>query len=316
MSFLQKFKALQWPALGDPSLLTPWIQENLEVFIEGAVEASLSRKNQHNCPANLRESIRYSLLAPGKRIRPRLALACGQMLQIHPLAALSAGAAIEMIHCFTLIHDDLPCMDNDDFRRGRPSNHKVYGESLALLAGDALMACALDTLLLSRDSVPADHLLSALDRFSWASGARGVMGGQAQEFLLTAQSTRPQLETMFAGKTGALFSASLEIPMALAGLSDETREGKVISRFAAELGYAFQVADDIEDAEAPGSRESEKPQSILFYISAKQAAQETYSRLLRATDELKLCFGSKALALNAIAQEVLQKLQKQGQNRE
>jgi geranylgeranyl diphosphate synthase type II len=316
MSAIQKFQTLHWPTVGETIPLQLWIQENLEAFIEEAIEASLSRRNQQSSPPNLREAIRYSLLAPGKRIRPRLAIACGQMLQIPPLAALAAGAAIEMIHCFTLIHDDLPCMDNDDFRRGRPSNHKVYGEALALLAGDSLMACALDTLLLSRRSVPADHLLNAFDRFSWACGARGVMGGQAQEFLLTPQATRQQLETMFAGKTGALFSASLEIPMAMAGLSDETREGKVIARFAAELGYAFQVADDIEDAEAPGSRESEKPQSILFYLSAKQAAQETHLRLLRASDELKLCFGSKAWALNAIAQEVLQKLQKQGQNRE
>ena len=98
-------------------------------------------------PPHLQESIRYSLLSPGKRIRPRLLLASGQMLDVPHQALLPAAIAVEMVHCFTLIHDDLPCMDNDDFRRGIPTNHKKFGESLALLAGDSLMALAIDVFL-------------------------------------------------------------------------------------------------------------------------------------------------------------------------
>ena len=118
-----------------------------KVDLEQALAQALDRhlvSTDGRTPPNLEESIRYSLLAPGKRIRPRLALASARLVGLSPQAALPAALAVEMIHCFTLIHDDLPCMDDDDFRRGRPSNHKIYGEGLALLAGDALMMLALD----------------------------------------------------------------------------------------------------------------------------------------------------------------------------
>jgi geranylgeranyl diphosphate synthase type II len=220
-----------------------------------------------------------------------------------------------MVHCFTLIHDDLPCMDNDDFRRGRPSNHKVFGEGMALLAGDALMASALDTLLIAAKDIRPEYLIAAVRKFSWACGTRGVMGGQALESTLTANSNLKELEAMFAGKTGALFSASLLVPMAMAGVTEDSSEGKVISEFAAELGYAFQVADDIEDAEAPGSKEAEKPQSILYYLGAATAARQTFDRLTKATLRLKSMHGDAAGTLASIAEEVSKKLEIQGNRR-
>jgi geranylgeranyl diphosphate synthase type II len=215
---------------------------------------------------------------------------------------------IEMIHCFTLIHDDLPCMDNDDFRRGRPSNHKVYGEAMALLAGDALVACATDTLMIAEGAVPDSALLRAIRRLSWAAGPRGVIGGQAMEPLLSKTSTLSDLEKMFAGKTGALFAASLLLPLDLAGVDESTREGAVTARFARELGYAFQVADDLEDAEAPDSKEAEKPQSILYFLSSTEAATQTSARLSRSIDELRTLFGARASGLADIGAEVLKKL--------
>jgi geranylgeranyl pyrophosphate synthase len=271
-----------WPAAPTPTDFSRWVDAHLEGFLAASLDQALEE-----APDNLSEAIRYSLLAPGKRIRPRLALACGALLELPPTAALAAGCAIEMVHCFTLIHDDLPCMDDDDFRRGRPSNHKAFGEGLALLAGDALIA---------------------LRRLSWASGPRGVIGGQAMEPLLTQQPTLEGLERMFALKTGALFSTSLLLPLDLAGMDEDGREGVAISNFARELGYAFQVADDLEDAEVPGSTEHEKPHSIVYHLSASEAARRAHSRLSQATDDLRTLWGPRATLLVGIGGEVLTKL--------
>jgi geranylgeranyl diphosphate synthase type II len=214
-----------------------------------------------------------------------------------------------MIHCFSLIHDDLPCMDDDDFRRGRPSNHKVFGEGMALLSGDALMACASDTLLMSAQAgIAPTHVLSAIKRFNWASGPQGVIGGQAMEPLLAEQPSLDFLERMFAGKTGALFVASLLLPLDLSGISETSREGGAIASFARELGYAFQVADDLEDALEPGSREHEKPHSIVYHLPIPDAARRTHLRLARATDDLRTVYGARAAHLASIAGEVLKKL--------
>jgi len=309
----QNLHVAPWPSDSTPESFTKWVDTHLESFLESALDASLGRTPTthppYAAPENLRECIRYSLLAPGKRIRPRLALATGMMLQLPPTAALAAGCAIEMIHCFSLIHDDLPCMDDDDFRRGRPSNHKVYGEGLALLSGDALMACASDTLLLSAQAgIAPAHVLGAIKRFNWASGPQGVIGGQAMEPLLADQPSLGFLERMFAGKTGALFVASLMLPLDLAGISENSREGGVIASFARELGYAFQVADDLEDALEPGSREHEKPHSIIYHISPPEAARRTHARLARATDDLRTVHGARAAHLASISGEVLKKL--------
>lgn len=278
--------------------------------LEGALSQALDRHladRDGQTPANLAESIRYSLLAPGKRIRPRLALACARMIGLDPAAALPAALAIEMIHCFTLIHDDLPCMDDDDFRRGRPSNHKVYGDALALLAGDALMMVALDTLTEAASHAQPQAFARALRRFTWASGPRGVIGGQAAESLLGPASTLAELEKMHAMKTGALFSASLLIPKDLAGVPDTGARGESIERFACELGLAFQIADDLEDAE----KEAKEPTSILSYVSADQARSDTLRRLKAATQALGEAWGAtQSSELAAIAGEVCKSLER------
>jgi geranylgeranyl diphosphate synthase type II len=285
--------------------------------LEDALKSALERHlegSDGKTPSNLADAIRYSLLAPGKRIRPRLCLATAQLVGLSKAAALPAALALEMIHCFTLIHDDLPCMDDDDFRRGRPSNHKVHGEAVALLAGDALMMLALEVFMDSAPHVPAPDFLRALRRLAWASGPRGVMGGQAAESLLNPQSKIEELETMHAMKTGALFSASLLLPKDLAGIPDKSPpgtapRGETLARFAAELGLAFQVADDLDDAQTQG--EAGKPTSVLFYQTAEKTRSETLARLNGATQALAAVWGAEPSAeLAAISDEVIRSLSK------
>lgn len=273
--------------------------QSLQRALQGAGDNASTR---YRSPTNLSESIQYSLLAPGKRIRPRLALACAQMLDLPVESAQAAAFAIEMIHCFTLIHDDLPCMDDDDFRRGRPANHKKFGEAVALLAGDALIGIAMDTLL----EAPAGPslVLQAARRLSWAMGARAVIGGQAAEALLGTDSQLNQLRDMHAQKTGALFVASLMMPLDLSGISQTSPQGHAVYRFSEKLGLGFQTVDDLEDAVEEGV----SPTSVLYYLPAAEAAAQAHEALRLAAEKLERQWGRKSAALQSIAQEVLNRL--------
>jgi geranylgeranyl diphosphate synthase, type II len=269
-----------------------------------ALESVIDRLTM-DVPMHLAESIRYSLLAPGKRIRPRLVLACARMTGLSLGAAIPAALAIEMIHCFTLIHDDLPCMDNDDFRRGKPSNHRKFGEATALLAGDSLLALAFEAFADASVRVSADHFICALRRLAWATGPRGVIGGQSAESTLNERSSIDDVRTVHAGKTGALFIASLLVPADLAGVNIETAGGAAIAFYATELGLAFQTVDDLEDAQATSAH---TPTSILSHVSAHDAAQTAHSRLTDAMESLASQWGDASKQLNAIANEVLTRL--------
>jgi geranylgeranyl diphosphate synthase type II len=213
--------------------------------------------NQIDSPAKISESIRYSLLLPGKRIRPRLLLATAQLLGLPPQASWPAAIALEMIHAFSLIHDDLPCLDNDDFRRGKPSNHRVYGEATALLAGDGLILAALETFTLSATHLPAPAFVAGLRSFIRASGPLGLTGGQALEldFQSKAREESPRsrewtqnaLMRIHHLKTGALFRAALEVPLEFSGISSSTPQFECISKLGGVIGKAFQVVDDWHD---------------------------------------------------------------------
>jgi len=266
----------------------------LEQFLERALAGA---------PVKLAEAIRYSVLAPGKRIRPRLAMNSGRMVGIAREAAAAAATAIELVHCYTLIHDDLPCLDNDDFRRGRPSNHKQFGEATALLAGDALTALAFEALLTAAPHVTAPQCLTrATARLAWAMGPRGVVGGQAAELALSPRSTIDELRTMFAGKTGALFKASLLLPADLADLPPGPRLAS-LERFAAELGFAFQVADDLEDGEKDRTH-----LNILHHLPAHDARMLAIEQLGHAKQELFSAWGNDGGPLASIAGEVTSRL--------
>ncbi len=193
-------------------------------------------------PTVLHEAMRYSVLAPGKRIRPALAMASAEAVGGDPSVALDAGCAAELIHCFSLIHDDLPCIDNDDLRRGVPTCHKKFGEPMALLAGDALFALAFD--VASNASMPDAKARQVVVCLAKATGSQGLVGGEVMDIL--AERTTPQksqLQEIHRRKTGALISASCVIGGISAGAADE--QLKTLAEFGNKLGLAFQVADDL-----------------------------------------------------------------------
>ena len=191
----------------------------------------------------LEEAMRYSLLAGGKRIRPVLALATAEALALEPAGVLPLAAAIELIHTYSLIHDDLPAMDDDDLRRGRPTCHVKFGEDVAILAGDALYAEAFRHLLSAQAGAP-DRVLAAARELAAATGVDGMVGGQYLDIAGVAD-TPADLRRLHELKTGRLIGASVVCVLLLAG-TDEPRVAEW-RRFAGELGVLFQIVDDILD---------------------------------------------------------------------
>jgi geranylgeranyl diphosphate synthase, type II len=190
--------------------------------------------------AGLEDAMRYSLLAGGKRIRPVLTLATGRAIGRDAGHLLPLAAAIELIHTYSLIHDDLPAMDDDDLRRGRPTNHRVYGESVAILAGDGLYAEAFRLVLTRQDGDPAG-LLRAVAELATATGATGMVGGQ----YLDVTGRTDDLRRLHELKTGRLIGASVVCVLLLEGASEAATVA--YRRFAGELGVLFQIVDDILD---------------------------------------------------------------------
>lgn len=191
------------------------------------------------------DAMGYSLLAGGKRLRPIFAFEFCRMAGGDWKTAAPLAAAVEMIHTYSLIHDDLPAMDNDDYRRGRLTNHKVYGEAMAILAGDALLTDAFAHMC--RVELPAGQVLRAVAEFARAAGSSGMVGGQEWDMLYTGLPpvSMAELRRMHAMKTGALLRASCVCGALLAGAADDVCER--IGRYGAALGVAFQIADDILD---------------------------------------------------------------------
>ncbi len=249
----------------------------------------LARSLLASTPEPLRESMLYSLLGPGKRIRPRLVAAVGAALGLPPEGTARIGAALEMVHAFTLVHDDLPAMDNDDLRRGRPTNHKVYGEATALLAGDGLALLAVDALLPLRKVLPAERVFAVIEALLEAAGARGVIAGQVAESLLSPGDPVEQLWEVFRLKTGALFRAALVLPSVAAGSTFSEELGKL----GEAIGIAFQIADDLEDDFAKSRGNSRHVAGFLEYEEARgeglriirQAAQLIHDPRLKSALE-------------------------------
>jgi geranylgeranyl diphosphate synthase, type II len=199
-------------------------------------------------PGRLVEAMRYSLLAPGKRIRPLLALAAAEMVAPPDDRVRLACASVELVHCYSLIHDDLPAMDDDDFRRGRPSNHKAFGESTAILAGDALLTLAFEWIAEAGGQAGnPDGYLRAARALAVGAGPSGMVRGQARDLGEAPPDTLGALEVLHGEKTAALFRASLEVGAQAAGAPPETVAA--LGRFGTLYGIAFQHADDRDDAE-------------------------------------------------------------------
>lgn len=197
----------------------------------------------------LLEAMRYSTLAGGKRVRPVLVYSTGEALGA-PLEWLdAAAAAVELIHVYSLVHDDLPAMDNDDLRRGRPTCHRAFDEATAILTGDALQARAFEVLAQAPENIAAGARIEMLRVLADAIGTRGMAGGQAIDLAAVRQAlTESALERMHRQKTGALIQASVLLGAISAGLSDAA-ERAALAEFGAEIGLAFQIQDDILDVE-------------------------------------------------------------------
>ena len=200
---------------------------------------------EENPQKKIYEAEEYSLMAGGKRLRPVIMMMTAKMCGKSPELVLPFAVAIEMIHTYSLIHDDLPAMDNDDLRRGRPTNHKVYGEAMAILAGDALLTKAFETAASFRDeTVSKERVLRAISILAMASGDNGMIGGQVVD-IESRNEDEKLLKYLHSLKTGALIRASGVIGAILAGATDE--EIKAVDSFCDNLGIAFQIQDDILD---------------------------------------------------------------------
>lgn len=194
--------------------------------------------------ADLQEAMNYSLLAGGKRIRPILTMETCRMCGGDVEKALPFAAALEMVHTYSLVHDDLPAMDNDDLRRGRPTNHVVYGEATAILVGDGLLTAAFEQLTCAK--LPAEQVAAAVACLAKAAGPAGMVGGQALDMAGEGRAlTKQELEQLQSLKTGALISAAAQLGCIAAGGSDAQIEG--LQHYAQALGRAFQVRDDMLD---------------------------------------------------------------------
>lgn len=212
-----------------------------QALIEDYLKKAFSAQLRH---ADLQEAMEYSLLAGGKRIRPVLTLETCRLCGGEPESALPFACAVEMVHTYSLIHDDLPAMDDDGLRRGRPTNHIVYGEATAILAGDALLTAAFEQL--TKADLPAERVVEAVQCLSRAAGSAGMVGGQALDMAGESRAlNREELELLQSLKTGALISAAAVLGCIAAGGTIRQRE--LVSAYAQALGRAFQVRDDMLD---------------------------------------------------------------------
>lgn len=257
--------------------------------------------------ARLAESMEYSLTAGGKRLRPILLMAAADAAGGHGEDYLTSACAVEMIHTYSLIHDDLPAMDDDDYRRGKLTNHKVYGAGLATLAGDALLTMAFE-LLARQQGVPAETMLRVVREISEAAGANGMVGGQALD--LASEGKRIDMDTlrrMHMAKTGALFRASVRSGAILGG-ADEAQLA-ALTEYAEAFGLAFQITDDILDVTGDaaaigkpvGSDERNHKSTYVTLTSleeAKRLAREAADRAHEALAPL----GGKAAFLDELAE--------------
>lgn len=276
------------------------------------VDAELDRRiKSGSASEQLQEAMRYSVLGGGKRIRPALAIAAAGALGQSLDTALVPACAVELIHAYSLVHDDLPAMDNDELRRGRPTAHIAFDEATAILAGDALQALAFGWLA-EAPGVEISARLAMIQELARASGHSGMVGGQAIDLESVGKSlTLAQLETMHRHKTGALIEASVRIGALTApGVSEDSMDA--LTRYAKALGLAFQVQDDLLDIEGdtetigkPQGSDVARAKPTYPALLGLKGAREHLSTLLSSALESLQDFGPEADALRAMADYVV-----------
>ena len=296
-----------------PFDLKQYLRETIAV-VDQALESYLPAESTE--PADLHKAMRYSVFAGGKRVRPVLMLAACQAVGGKRIAALPAACAMEMIHTYSLIHDDLPAMDDDDFRRGRPTNHKVFGEALAILAGDALLTEAF-RLLADQQAVAGispQATFAVLGSIATAAGSTGMVGGQVVDMQSEGDEsiTIEAVTGIHRRKTGALIEASVTTGALLGGGTADQVEA--LGQYGQHIGLAFQVADDILDVEGTteelgkdaGSDEARGKATypaLLGLESSKEYAQALVVSALQSLES----FGSAAEPLRAIARYIIER---------
>lgn len=282
--------------------------ETKKEIIERALDESLPI----DTPTKIYEAMRYSLLAGGKRLRPILCIATAELLGQNQDFVMATACALEMIHTMSLIHDDLPAMDNDDYRRGRLTNHKVYGEDIAILAGDGLLAYAFEYVAKNSQGIPPERIVKVLAILGNAVGASGLVGGQVLDLECEGKSdvSAETLTSIHRRKTGALLEACVASGAVLAGA--ETDELQRLSVYAQNIGLAFQIVDDILDVTATSE---ELGKTAGKDISAQKATypklwgleasrQKAEELIHEAVNQLTI-YGDKATPLKAIAQYII-----------
>jgi farnesyl diphosphate synthase len=290
--------------------LTPYLKA-CQIQVERSLEGWLPPPE--TLPQRLHQAMRYAVLGGGKRIRPTLVYAAGQALGLERERLDGPACAVELIHAYSLVHDDLPAMDDDDLRRGRPSCHKAFDEATAILTGDALQSLAFQ--VLSRDpriDGGAETRLQMIEQLALASGSRGMAGGQALDLDAVGQELDlVQLENMHIHKTGALIRASVRLGSLQGARLDDERLRR-LDHYAGCIGLAFQIRDDILDVESDtqtlgktqgADQKRDKPTypSLLGLEEARQKAAELCDEALRSLEG----FGSGASPLRWIAQYIV-----------
>ncbi len=275
--------------------------ENQKKIVDNYLKNRLAKKGI----SKVDDAMQYSLLAGGKRIRPILLMATAEALGTKGYNFLPVACGLEMIHSYSLIHDDLPCMDNDDYRRGRLTNHKVFGEAMAVLAGDGLLTLAFEVML-EQTNVDPKALIETVREMAMCAGNYGMVGGQALDLEYeNKEITAEELRKMHAGKTGALFIAAVRGGAHLANANEQ--ELLALTKFADLLGLAFQITDDILDVEGTSAElgkpvgsdaKNHKSTYVSLYTleGAKALAQKTVDEALQCLE----MFGHDADALREI----------------
>ena len=286
--------------------------------LKASIEQALAeRVNQSSTIApSLLDAMRYALLGGGKRLRPLFTLVTAESLGVDVRLAMPAACAIEMVHSYSLVHDDLPAMDNDDLRHGKPSTHKAFGEWTAILAGDALLTLAFETLC-DLEGVTPDVQIACVKLLASGSGWQGMVGGQTYDMHLASAgetiASIDELKALHAAKTGVLIRTSVELGARVAGASAE--ESKKLGQFADGIGLGFQIMDDVLDVTASteilgkpaGSDVRENKQTFVTFLGVEGAKREALRVLGAAESNLDRVLRNssrlKALGRTAVIRE-------------
>ncbi len=292
--------------------VTAW-QSHYRARVEGVLERILPAGSA--CPARLHEAMRYAALGPGKRIRPVLVYATGAALGVPPAALDAPAAAVELIHAYSLVHDDLPAMDDDDLRRGRATTHRAFDEATAILAGDALQVLAFE-ILAEHESLTVEpaRRLEMIRLLAQASGTGGMAGGQAMDLAAVGRILdRSQIEEMHARKTGALIRAAVLTACAAAPALPQPQQ-QALDRYGTLVGLSFQIVDDLLDVLGDpaltgksGGADALRGKPTYPAIAGIAAARLRAAELARAAIEALAGFGPEAGQLREFAAELVER---------